>query len=87
MARLRHRPVENKWIGQRIADPEIDLAALARAQGAVGFGPIGRYADLAPALQGAVAAVENGAVAVVDVRIEPGYSAATVAATTRATKS
>ena len=44
MARLRHRPVENKWIGQRIADPEIDLAALARAQGAVGFGPIGRRA-------------------------------------------
>jgi thiamine pyrophosphate-dependent acetolactate synthase large subunit-like protein len=87
MARLRHRPVENKWIGQRIADPEIDLAALARAQGAVGFGPIDRPADLAPALESAVTAVENGGVAVVDVRIEPGYSAATVAATTRATKS
>jgi thiamine pyrophosphate-dependent acetolactate synthase large subunit-like protein len=87
MARLRNRPVENKWIGQRIADPEIDLAALARAQGAVGFGPIQTAADLPPALQRAVAAVENGAVAVVDVRIEPGYSAATVAATTRATKS
>jgi thiamine pyrophosphate-dependent acetolactate synthase large subunit-like protein len=84
MARLRHRPVENKWIGQRIADPEIDLAALARAQGAAGFGPIDRPADLAPALESAVAAVENGEVAVVDVRIEPGYSAATAAATARA---
>jgi thiamine pyrophosphate-dependent acetolactate synthase large subunit-like protein len=87
MARLRNRPVENKWIGQRIADPEIDLAALARAQGAVGFGPIERAADLPPALERAVTAVENGGVAVVDVRIEPGYTAATAAATTRATKS
>ena len=34
VARMRGRPVENKWIGQRIADPDIDLAAMARAQGA-----------------------------------------------------
>ncbi len=34
VARMRNRPVENKWIGQRISDPDIDLAALARAQGA-----------------------------------------------------
>ena len=40
VARMRNRPVENKWIGQRITDPDIDLAALARAQGALGFGPI-----------------------------------------------
>src|SRR5215470_11346064 len=40
VARARGRPVENKWIGQRIADP--DIAALARAQGAHGIGPITR---------------------------------------------
>ena len=40
VARMRNRPVENKWIGQRISDPDIDLAALARAQGARGFGPV-----------------------------------------------
>ena len=40
VARMRNRPVENKWIGQRISDPDIDLAALARAQGALGFGPV-----------------------------------------------
>src|SRR5262249_41866259 len=40
VARERGRPVENRWIGQRIADPDIDLAAIGRAQGAVGFGPI-----------------------------------------------
>ena len=37
---MRNRPVDNKWIGQKMLDPEIDLAALARAQGARGFGPI-----------------------------------------------
>jgi thiamine pyrophosphate-dependent acetolactate synthase large subunit-like protein len=83
MARLRHRPAENKWIGQRIADPDIELAALARAQGAGGFGPIGKYTDLASALRSAVDAVDNGGVAVVDVRIEPGYTVATAAATAR----
>ena len=40
VARMRNRPVENKWIGQRMTDPDIDLAALARAQGALGIGPI-----------------------------------------------
>ena len=40
VARMRNRPVENRWIGQRIADPEVDIAQLARAQGAQGFGPV-----------------------------------------------
>jgi hypothetical protein len=74
VARMRNRPVENKWIGQRMADPEIDLAALARAQGAAGFGPVTGHAELAAAFADAVAAVEGGAVAVVDVRVEPGYA-------------
>jgi thiamine pyrophosphate-dependent acetolactate synthase large subunit-like protein len=84
MARMRHRPVENKWIGQRMADPEIDLAAMGRAQGATGFGPITKQADLAPALEKAIAAVEAGGVAVVDVRVEPGYTANMTASMTRA---
>src|SRR6202453_4668515 len=84
MARMRARPVENKWIGQRMADPEIDLAAMARAQGAVGFGPIANPTELAPALEKAIAAVDAGGVAVVDVRVEPGYSAGMTAAMTRA---
>ena len=76
MARQRNRPVENKWIGQRIADPEIDLAGLARAQGAQGFGPVQDGADLAGTLARAVSAVKDGAVAVVDVRVAPGYAPA-----------
>jgi hypothetical protein len=83
MARLRGRPIENKWIGQRIADPDVDIAALARAQGAEGFGPIARGEDLIAAFEAAIAAVDAGGVAVIDVRIEPGYMPAMTAAVTR----
>jgi thiamine pyrophosphate-dependent acetolactate synthase large subunit-like protein len=84
VARMRSRPVENKWIGQRMADPEIDLAAMGRAQGAAGFGPVTTPAGLAEALKQAIAAVDAGGVAVVDVRVEPGYTANMTAAMTRA---
>jgi len=77
VAQARNRPVENKWIGQRMEDPEIDLAALGRAQGAAGFGPIRDHDALAAALREAVAVVENAGVAVVDVRVEPGYATPT----------
>ena len=76
VARMRNRPVENKWIGQRMTEPDIDLAALARAQGALGLGPITSHDELAPAYAQAIAAVEQGGVAVVDVRVEPGYAPA-----------
>ena len=84
MARARNRPVENKWIGQRMSEPEVDLAAMGRAQGAVGFGPITKPADLAATLAKAIAEVDAGRVAVVDVRVEPGYTAVMTAAMTRA---
>jgi thiamine pyrophosphate-dependent acetolactate synthase large subunit-like protein len=84
VARMRARPVENKWIGQRMSDPDIDLAAMGRAQGAAGFGPVTKPADLAAALEQAIGAVDAGQVAIVDVRVEPGYSASMTAAMTRA---
>jgi thiamine pyrophosphate-dependent acetolactate synthase large subunit-like protein len=83
MARMRNRPVENRWVGQRISEPDIDLAAIARAQGAQGFGPVNSTADLQPTFEKAIAAVESGAIAVVDVRVEPGYTAAMTAVMTR----
>jgi len=67
--------VENKWIGQRIDQPEIDLAMMARAQGAEGIGPVTRAADIAPAIARGIEAVKGGAVCVVDVRVLPGYDA------------
>jgi thiamine pyrophosphate-dependent acetolactate synthase large subunit-like protein len=84
VARMRARPVENKWIGQRIDDPDIDLAAMARAQGAIGFGPVTRAGDLDAVFTQAIAAVEDGRVGVVDVRVAPGYTPAMTAALTRA---
>jgi thiamine pyrophosphate-dependent acetolactate synthase large subunit-like protein len=84
MARARNRPVENKWIGQRMSEPEVDLAAMGRAQGAVGFGPVTKPGDLASILEKAIAEVDAGKVAVVDVRVEPGYTAVMTAAMTRA---
>src|SRR4030088_430526 len=39
VAVMRNRPVDNKWIGQRIGDPDIDIGMVARGQGAKGFGP------------------------------------------------
>jgi thiamine pyrophosphate-dependent acetolactate synthase large subunit-like protein len=83
VARMRGRPVENRWIGQRISEPDIDLASMARAQGAQGFGPVTAISELKSTFEKAVAAVDAGAVVVVDVRVEPGYSAAMTAVMTR----
>jgi thiamine pyrophosphate-dependent acetolactate synthase large subunit-like protein len=84
VARERGRPVENRWIGQRIAAPEIDLAAIGRAQGTVGFGPVTDAGSLAATFRAAIDAVRGGEVAVVDVRVAGGYS--TGAASTGAEK-
>ncbi|HXP30619.1 MAG TPA: thiamine pyrophosphate-binding protein [Stellaceae bacterium] len=84
MARERGRPVANKWIGQQMIDPAIDLALIARAQGAEGFGPVAKLGELGETLKQAVRAVGDGKVAVVDVRVEPGYDPATQSAMTRA---
>ena len=73
VAKERGRPVENKWIGQRIDEPDIDLAMLARSQGAIGLGPVRRIEDLRSAIQEGIQQVRAGAVCVVDVRVLPGY--------------
>jgi thiamine pyrophosphate-dependent acetolactate synthase large subunit-like protein len=75
VAKERERTVENKWIGQHIGDPDIDLAAIARGYGAVGIGPVYKHADLEAALKEAIAAVDDGKIAVVDVRVAGGYDA------------
>ncbi|MGH7048354.1 MAG: thiamine pyrophosphate-dependent enzyme, partial [Stellaceae bacterium] len=73
VARDRGRPVENRWIGQSIRDPDIDLATLARGQGCIGIGPVGDPKKLVAAMTEAVAAVRAGKVCVVDVRVAVGY--------------
>ena len=73
VAKERSRPVENRWIGQRISGPDIDLAMMARAQGAEGIGPVTKVAELRSAIEKGIRAAQGGAVCVIDVRVAPGY--------------
>ena len=83
VARQRNRPVENRWIGQRIGNPAPDLAMLARGQGLSGIGPVENAAELESVLAEAIAAVKKGEAVVVDVIVQTGYSAAMTAGLTR----
>ena len=71
VARVRNRPPENKWIGQRMDDPAVDFAGLARDLGAAGFGPISDPDHLAGAYKSALEALQEGGPALVDVIISP----------------
>lgn len=70
VARDRNRPVENKWIGMRLANPHVDIAGLARAQG-VEAATVSRVGDLADALETAIRTVEGGKPYLLDLVIEP----------------
>jgi thiamine pyrophosphate-dependent acetolactate synthase large subunit-like protein len=83
VALARGRPVENKWVGQRIETPDIDIAALARAQGALAWGPVAAATQFAAVLDEAIAAVRQGRVAVIDVRVAREYSKAMARALAR----
>ena len=69
VARHRGRPVENRWIGQHIRDPDPDLAALARSLGLRGHGPVAGAAELERTLATAVTQATSGEAVVVDVRV------------------
>lgn len=71
VARDRGRDPANRWIGQRIADPEPDLAKLAEAQGLAGIGPVTTRGDLRDAMAKAVGIVRAGGACVVDVHVTP----------------
>jgi len=72
MAVVRDRPVENKFVGQEMVNPTIDLIGLAKAQGAQGEGPVMNAADFREALKRGEAAVRAGAVYVIDARVDVG---------------
>ncbi|MFH1491050.1 MAG: thiamine pyrophosphate-dependent enzyme, partial [Pseudomonadota bacterium] len=69
VATHRSRPLENKWIGQHIDDPPVDLVAMARAQGWGGEGPVENAADLTEALSRGFKALEEGRSYFVDVLV------------------
>jgi thiamine pyrophosphate-dependent acetolactate synthase large subunit-like protein len=85
MARQRGRPVGNKWIGQAITGPDIDIAAIARAEGIEGIGPVHTAGALRDAVRQALALFRQGRAVLVDARVAPGYSAAMTAGLTRET--
>ena len=68
----RERPAQNRWIGQRIADPDLDFAKFVEAQGAVGIGPVKTPAELDAAIKRGVDVLKKGGVCLIDVHIEPG---------------
>jgi thiamine pyrophosphate-dependent acetolactate synthase large subunit-like protein len=74
VARVRDRPVENRWVGQHIRNPDPDLAVVAEGLGLVGHGPVSDAEELGRVLRAAIAQVAEGATVVVDVRVVPhGY--------------
>lgn len=83
VAVMRERPVANKWIGQHIGGPDIDLAAMARAQGLHGIGPVTNAGDLVDAVKKAVELAKQGEAVLIDARVKPEYSKAMVAGLTR----
>ena len=72
-ARARGRSEETAGVAQRMCDPEVDLTALARAQGFAASPPVARLDDLGPAVRRGIEAVERGECYFVDVRITPDY--------------
>jgi thiamine pyrophosphate-dependent acetolactate synthase large subunit-like protein len=74
VAQARSRPVQNRWIGQRIDDPRVDLVAMARAQGFQSEDPVSTTEALAKALQRGAEVVAKGGRYLIDSVITPGYA-------------
>ena len=71
MAVRRSRPVENKWIGQQLNSPHIDLGLIAKAQGFEAEGPVVGTSALITALHRGVGATQAGNQYFIDVVIDP----------------
>jgi len=74
VAQMRSRPAQNRWIGQRIDDPRVDLVAMARAQGFDSEAPVSTTEALAKALKRGAEIVAKGGRYFIDSVIEPGYA-------------
>ena len=74
VAKDRSRPVENRWIGMRISEPDADLARLARSLGFEAEGPISQMGDLLPAIEKGLQGVEAGNCHFIDVHVSTGYA-------------
>jgi thiamine pyrophosphate-dependent acetolactate synthase large subunit-like protein len=75
VAKMRGRPPENKWIGMRIDDPALDFVEFAHSQGVEAIGPVASHSDLQAAIRKGLDVVASGKPFLIDVRVQPGYSA------------
>jgi acetolactate synthase-1/2/3 large subunit len=66
MAKMRGTDEAKAHIGMDLSGPAPDFAALARAMGCYGEGPIEQPADIGPALARALAEVKKGRLALID---------------------
>ena len=71
LANRHQRGIENAGIGTTLVDPNIDFAKVAQGMGVHAEGPILEAKDLGPAIQRALAVVEKGEPALVDVVTQP----------------
>jgi thiamine pyrophosphate-dependent acetolactate synthase large subunit-like protein len=74
VAQMRSRPPQNRWIGQRIDDPRVDLVAMARAQGFESESPVSTSEALAKALKRGAEIVTKGGRYFIDSVVQPGYA-------------
>jgi len=74
VAQMRSRPPQNRWIGQRIDDPRVDLVAMARAQGFDSEEPVSTTEALAKALKKGAEIVAKGGRYFIDSVVQPGYA-------------
>jgi len=74
VAQMRHRPPQNRWIGQQIDNPRVDLVAMARAQGFDSEAPVTTSTGLMKALKKGAAIVAKGGRYFIDSVVQPGYA-------------
>ena len=72
IARRRNRAVGNRWIGQSMTGPALDIAKFVESQGAVGIGPVKTLAELEAAMKKGAEVLASGGVCLIDVHVPPG---------------
>ena len=73
VAKQRNRAPENKWIGQRLDDPAVNIADLAQSQGWQSVGGVHTVKALQAALKTGSKVVKEGGCFLIDVLTRPGY--------------
>ncbi len=74
VANMRSRPPQNRWIGQQIDHPHVDLVAMARAQGFDSEAPVTTADGLMKALKKGAAIIAKGGRYFIDSLVQPGYA-------------